>query len=139
MPDNRPPAQISLIAVLLFTPYLAVLDGVNVLLLFVGMDDFWITDVLAFPITQLYLRFKGVRSTYNIVCNIVELIPYVGALPLKTVGFLLTVWANRRAARRETLEQVEAGVRREPRVRTGEAARVRPAAAAGGSAARVLR
>ena len=140
MPGTRPPARISLIAVLLFTPYLALLDLVDVILLLVGADDFWITDVLSFPITQFYFFWKGARSTHNLVTNVLELLPYVGKLPWRTVGFLLTVRAtNRRAARGVAPTQSEAGARGEPGVRAGEAARVRPAAAAGGGAARTLR
>jgi len=98
--SSRSPSRISILAVLLFTPYLVLLDVIDLLLLLVGMDDFWITDILSFPITQLYFLWKGTRSTYNLIGNGLEFIPYVGKLPLRTAGFLLTVWgANRRAAR----------------------------------------
>lgn len=100
----------SLVAIIFFTSYLAILDGIELLLPLVGLDDFLITDMLAFPVTQLYIRWKGMRGAYNLAGNVIEFIPYVGALPLKTFSFLLTVWLHRRQERKAALEQAQSAV-----------------------------
>lgn len=144
-------SRIGILAILLFTPYLLLLDVIDILLLFLGLDDFWILDLLSFPVTQFYLRWKSARSTYNLVGNLLELIPYVGKLPWRTVGFLLTVWATNRAARKAALEGAQAIAQGVPAQRgTPPTPAGAPSAAAGsvapartsagaGSAARVLR
>ncbi len=70
---------------------LAGLDIVDVALLIVGLDDFFLLDIVAFPITQLYFRMKGVRANYMLFANVAEVIPYVGKLPLRTIGALVTI------------------------------------------------
>lgn len=104
-------AKISVPEVLIVSAFLLLVDIVELAILFVGADDFWITDALAFPATQIYLRWKGVRGTYSLALNVIELIPYVGWLPLKTLGFLLAAWVDRRAGRRTALETTEAAAR----------------------------
>lgn len=65
-------------------------DLIEFLLIFFGLDDFWISDLLAFPGSMIYLKMKGVKITYSLVCNLAELIPYAGFLPLRTIGFAIT-------------------------------------------------
>ena len=73
---------------------LLIADGVELALLFAGLDDFWISDAIAFPLTQLYLRMKGLKGTASLVANILELIPYVGWLPLRTIGFVIVLYMD---------------------------------------------
>lgn len=73
---------------------LAILDVVDVALLFAGLDDFFIIDVAAFPLTQFYFRMKGIRANYMLTSNLLELVPYAGKAPMRTIG----AWATIRAA-----------------------------------------
>ena len=107
MSDGQDQQNISLVAATVFTAFLLTLDLVELVIVFYGADDFWVTDLLAYPITTLYLVWKKSRKTYLFVTGFFELIPYVGVLPFKTVGFLLTVWIHRRAVRRAAAEQAE--------------------------------
>ncbi|MBN2197758.1 hypothetical protein JW698_00965 [Candidatus Wolfebacteria bacterium] len=84
--------KISLPETILLLLYIVPLDGVGVILLLIGLDDFFILDALTFPVTQFYFRIKGVKSTYDLIAGILELIPYIGALPIKTTGVLITIW-----------------------------------------------
>ena len=84
--------KISLPENILLMLYIVPLDIIGLILICFGLDDFFILDILTFPVTQFYFRMKGVRSTYDLVASGLELIPYVGALPLKTAGVIATIW-----------------------------------------------
>jgi|GEM_PF-1571127 len=66
-------------------------DALEAGLLLFGLDDFGISDVIAFPATQIYLRMKGVRGMFMLMGNIAEVFPYVGWMPLRSIGFWATV------------------------------------------------
>ncbi|KKQ21468.1 MAG: hypothetical protein US36_C0019G0004 [Candidatus Wolfebacteria bacterium GW2011_GWC1_37_10] len=88
--------KIPLPATILIMLYIGLLDLVGILLVFVGLDDFLILDILTFPVTQFYFRIKGVAANADLAASILELIPYVGALPIKSIGVALTIYlANR--------------------------------------------
>ncbi|MGB9608953.1 MAG: hypothetical protein ACPL3E_01100 [Minisyncoccia bacterium] len=72
--------------------FFALPDLIEFLLIFFGLDDFWLSDLYAFSSSQLYLYLKGVKRIYNLVANLLELIPYLGWLPFRTVGFAITVF-----------------------------------------------
>src|SRR3989344_9625356 len=88
--------KISLPETLILTMYIGFTDLIGIALIFLGLDDFWILDIIAFPVTQFYFRMKGVRAAADLTANVLELIPYVGALPIRTIGLWLTIYfANR--------------------------------------------
>lgn len=95
--------KISLPEALIVLSFIMMVDLLELLLLFVGMDDFWITDALAFPTTYLYLRWKGVRGAYVLFTGAWELVPYLGWLPARTIGFLLTIWADRHPKKAQSM------------------------------------
>lgn len=84
--------KILLSETLLLNMYIIPLDALGVLLIFLGLDDFWIIDLLASPVTQFYFRIKGARAGADSAASILELIPYVGALPIKSVGLNLAIY-----------------------------------------------
>lgn len=52
------------------------------------------TDVVSW-LSQFYYINKGVPGTRMVVANIIELIPGIDYLPIRTVVFLLVVWTDR--------------------------------------------
>jgi len=95
VPAEQSQSKFSLPEVIVVTTFLIVGDLVDVLLLLVGLDDFMLVDLLfGFPL-MIYLWWKGARGTYVYITFFLELIPYVGKLPLRTIGFLLAVQADR--------------------------------------------
>lgn len=94
MEEERPEPKISIPEAIVAGGMILLADGIELLILFLGLDDFWISDAIAFPITQLYLRLKGVKGTMSLAANIIELIPYVGWLPLRTLGFIGVVYMD---------------------------------------------
>ncbi|MEK7481853.1 MAG: hypothetical protein AAB464_00320 [Patescibacteria group bacterium] len=84
--------KISLPEIILLNLYIIPLDIVGLVLVFFGLDDFWIIDILTFPVTQFYFRMKGVKAGADLAASIVELIPYVGALPIKSIGMNITIY-----------------------------------------------
>lgn len=84
--------KISLVETILLMLYIVPLDIVGIILGCFGLDDFFILDLLTFPVTQFYFRMKGVKSTFDLIASGLELIPYIGALPIKTIGVTITIW-----------------------------------------------
>ncbi len=74
--------------------YVVIIDLIEVALLFFGLDDFFILDLAAAPV-GIWLFFRGVSSTRYAVMYILEFIPWVGDLPLLTIGFFATVYLDR--------------------------------------------
>lgn len=85
--------KISLAEIVFILPYVIAIDCLELLLAIFLLDDFWLGDVLALPVTG-YLWFKGVPLQRYLVSWIAEFFPYVGALPLLTIGFVLTVYLD---------------------------------------------
>jgi hypothetical protein len=86
--------KMSVVEVFFLLVYVGIADLIGLIIVFFGADDFWILDALTAPINYYFYR-KGVNTNaYNVV-TITELIPYVGALPLKFFGVLAVVWADR--------------------------------------------
>lgn len=92
-PEDQP--KISLPELVFITPFFIITDTIGMALAFFGLDDFGLIDLFQFPISQIYLRMKGVRGTAMLVGNVLETLPYVGALPNETVSWLITVWLDR--------------------------------------------
>lgn len=66
-------------------------DTLEFLLVLFGLDDFWISDIFAFSGSMIYLKMKGLKTTFSLIANIIELIPYVGAIPSRTIAFIITI------------------------------------------------
>lgn len=84
--------KISLPEIILLNLYIIPLDLIGLALVFFGLDDFGIIDLMTFPVTQFYFRIKGVKATADLISSLVELIPYVGALPIKSIGMNLNIY-----------------------------------------------
>jgi len=87
--------KISLPEAFLLTAYIALTDVVGIVLVIFALDDFFIIDAMTFPVTQIYFRMKGVsKAGLDLAMNIAEVVPYVGALPLRTIGVIMVIWAD---------------------------------------------
>ncbi len=84
--------KISLPETILLNLYIIPFDILGLVLVFFGVDDFWIIDILTFPVTQFYFRMKGAKASADLVASVVELIPYVGALPIKSIGMNISIY-----------------------------------------------
>lgn len=92
--EQGPEPKISLVEIILIAPYLLIIDIIEIALAFFALDDFWIGDVLAAPVA-MWLWFRGVNATRYASMAVLELIPWVGDLPLLTIGFFMTVYLDR--------------------------------------------
>ncbi|MBI2514807.1 hypothetical protein HYV91_01285 [Candidatus Wolfebacteria bacterium] len=99
-------AKISLPETLILVMYIGFTDLLGIALVFIGLDDFWILDVLTFPVTQFYFRMKGVKAGADLASNILELVPYVGALPIRTIGLIITIYLANHPAKGNILGAV---------------------------------
>ncbi|MDO8585216.1 MAG: hypothetical protein Q7R85_03840 [bacterium] len=91
MEDDEP--KISQVESFIIISILAGLDVADIALLAFGLPDFFILDIFAFPLTQLYFRMKGVRANYALIGNLGELLPYIDKLPMRTIGAIATIRA----------------------------------------------
>lgn len=55
----------------------------------------WLVSVVMFPVTQFYLRMKGIKGTYMLVGNVIELIPVLSVLPGYTTAMAITIYVDR--------------------------------------------
>lgn len=55
----------------------------------------WLVSVVMFPVTQFYLRMKGLKGTTMLIGNIIELIPGLSALPAYTTAMTITIYIDR--------------------------------------------
>ena len=87
--------KISITEIVLITPYYLLSDAIGVALILIGIDDFFILDIIRFPVSQIYLRMKGVAGTATLVSNLLETLPYIGALPIASIGWFVTIYLDR--------------------------------------------
>ena len=83
---------ISLPETIILGMYIGFTDLIGLALVFFALDDFFILDILTFPVTQFYFRMKGVKGTADLITNGLELVPYLGALPMRTIGLFITIY-----------------------------------------------
>lgn len=102
--ENQP--KISTTEIVFITPLFILDDIIGIILLLVGLDDFFIMDIIRFPLSQFYLRLKGIKGTSMLIANILETIPYVGALPNATIGWLIVIWLDRHPKIQEKVEKI---------------------------------
>lgn len=55
----------------------------------------WLASAVMFPVTQFYLRLKGIKGTYMMIGNVIELIPILSALPAYTTAMAITIYVDR--------------------------------------------
>jgi len=92
--NSLPEPKISTVEIILIGSVFILFDLIEIIFVFFLLDDFWIIDAISAMIF-LYLALKGVPAMRQLISWVVELVPWVGALPLLTLGWGLTVWADR--------------------------------------------
>jgi hypothetical protein len=93
--ENQHQPKISIPEAVLLTEVFVLFDAIEIVLNLFGLDDFFLLDIIRFPFSQLYMYFKGLKGTTMLIGNILETIPYVGALPNATIVWLIVVWLDR--------------------------------------------
>ncbi|MEK7180845.1 MAG: hypothetical protein AAB738_00735 [Patescibacteria group bacterium] len=102
--EEKPQPKISDVEVILIGGICLFFDAIELVLLFFALDDFWILDTFA-SVIAIYYWFRGVRQTWYVAMWILELIPWLGGLPLKTIGFGVTVYLDRHPTKLTTAAQ----------------------------------
>lgn len=77
-----------------------VLDIIDIALKFFALDDFLIIDTISYlflvPFFVYYKYMKGADFSGNtVIMNLAELIPYIGALPLRSISLGIVLWIDR--------------------------------------------
>jgi len=69
-------------------------DANGFALIWVGLDDVWILDILSL-LSTFYLKMKGVSLVSDLLAKAIEAIPWVGVLPMYTIGWIGTIILDR--------------------------------------------
>jgi len=111
--------KISLPEIILLNLYVIPLDLIGLVLVFFGLDDFWIIEKNGFTILysdtfiqwprrliilindQDKEKIKDVLA--DLVVSVIELIPYVGALPIKSIGMNISIYLTNHPEKMEKL------------------------------------
>ena len=60
-------------------------------------------DAVASPILILWVTLKGVGASRTIAASIVELVPIINTLPIRTITMAFVVWADRHPEEAEAI------------------------------------
>lgn len=56
----------------------------------------WVTNIAVWLPVQLWLRIKGMRGEYYAVATVVEFIPFLNTLPIKSITLIVTIYRHNR-------------------------------------------
>ena len=99
-PQKKIEPKMSLLVAGLLMAVFITLDVVDIALKFAGLDDFFIVDAISYMfLVPYYFYYKYVKkadfSGHNVIMSLIELVPYVGTLPLRSIGLGITIWIDR--------------------------------------------
>lgn len=97
--------------------FFAIIDLIDIFGLIFALPLSTLTSILAWPASQLYAYLRGLRQDMLLVSNILEFIPYVGSLPMRTVAYGIVAYAANHPKLRETLAVAEKAAGKAPPVR----------------------
>ena len=63
----------------------AIADLINIVLIFFALDDFGLIELVTVPLFGLWFYFNGGDWNYALRASLIELVPYLGVLPLYTI------------------------------------------------------
>jgi hypothetical protein len=94
---SKPSAKISLIELLIFPLPLAIISDLADLISWSGIGTLisWVLDIVTGGGLGLWLFLKGLRGEYMILTGLVEMIPIIDFLPLKT-GILVWMYLKQK-------------------------------------------
>lgn len=91
--DIEAPKKFTEAEMIILLLYIGFTDLVGLIIVCFALDDVGIIDAFTFPVTQVYFRMKGVNANLDLIGNAAEVVPYIGALPLRTIACWLTMKA----------------------------------------------
>ena len=102
-PQNKTAAKqkkISMVEGLLLLMFVGFVDLLQFFVDFIdgGTISSFIINPPVFFITQFYLTMKGIKGVSNIAGNLVEFVPIVNALPIRTATMMLTIYMANKPA-----------------------------------------
>lgn len=105
-PPPEPRGKISLVEGIIMVMITATADLIEIVLTFFGLNP--LSVVIDVPVTfiiQFWLMMKGSRWTWALAGNLIEFIPYLDFLPIRTGTLLVTIYLSnhQKAAKAATL------------------------------------
>lgn len=91
-PQNGP--KITVPEIIFVGSFFLLIDLIDLagLIFALPLSDF--TSIVAFPASQVYAFFRGIRQDMLLISNGLELLPYIGSMPLRTIAFGITVYTE---------------------------------------------
>lgn len=98
--SEKPKPKMSLIVGALLMFVFIVLDVIDIIIKLAGTDDWGIVDAVSYVfLIPYFLYYRYIKnadfSGHMTLMSLIEIIPYVGTLPLRSVGLGITLWIDR--------------------------------------------
>lgn len=98
-------SQIYLVELLFIYSVVITADVVDVLSVTgIGIPIAWAVSGLATGITTLWLIWKGRRAEWILIANVIDLIPFLSVLPIKTVALTFLLLSERSKSLQKVME-----------------------------------
>lgn len=113
--------KISLPIIFLLGILVLAVDLLEIFLTFIGVIPVftpialwlnWLFDILVWSLVQFYFYLKGARSSYFLAGSILELIPVIDVLPLRSVTFFLSVYLTNHPELATEISSVSAKIKK---------------------------
>ncbi|NCN52908.1 hypothetical protein GW950_00400 [Candidatus Wolfebacteria bacterium] len=93
--ENLPEGKLSMTEIVFGSMIVVLIDAIGFLLLWFMMDDFLMLDLLMMAFNS-YLWVKGLAKFQKLIIPVIlELFPYIGALPIYSIAWIIIVWVDR--------------------------------------------
>lgn len=94
-PSPEPRGKISLVEGIIMVMITLTADIIEILLTFFALNPLSvIIDVPTIAIIQFWLWMKGSKGTWALAGNLIEFIPYLDFLPIRTTTLLITIYLS---------------------------------------------
>ena len=97
--------KLGFVEILLIFPFLILFDIIGIVIIFFGLDDFFILDIINLLVVG-YFMLRGINAAGYYICSVVEVIPYVGdVFPGYTIGFAITIYFDRNPKQAKAIDE----------------------------------
>ena len=84
--------KISLVETILLVLFVGMADIIEIILVCFALDDFWLSDIITGGAVGFYFLIKGAKGEWILGGWIAEAIPYIGALPIKSIALWIAIY-----------------------------------------------
>lgn len=98
--------KISLVEAFIMLFIALIADAANLILILIGMDDWFVVDTITAFIYGMWFHFKGGDWSVSLRASMIESIPYLGVLPFYLIFVSYAIYHTNHPEKREILTAV---------------------------------